>query len=180
VDDPDGLLVRRARRGDTDAFARLVERHQNRLFTLAARVLGSQSEAEDAVQEALIRVWKGLSSFREGARFSTWLYRITLNCALDIRAKRRAEPSDLVSERADPRDPFAAGELSSDLQRALAAVEEPYRVAVVLYDVLGCSYAEVAEVTGVPEGTVKSRIFRGRRDLAAQLGTSAGEGGSNE
>lgn len=180
MDDPDGLLVRRARRGDADAFARLVERHESRLFSLAARVLGSQSEAEDAVQEALIRAWKGLPRFREGARFSTWLYRITVNCALDVRAKRRADPSELVSERPDPRDAYAARELSGELQRALNSVEEPYRVAVVLFDVLGCSYAEVAELTGVPEGTVKSRIFRGRRDFAAELGTSAREGGSND
>jgi RNA polymerase sigma-70 factor, ECF subfamily len=180
VDDPDGLLVRRARRGDADAFARLVERHERRLFSLAARVLGSQNEAEDAVQEALIRVWKALPRFREGARFSTWLYRITLNSALDVRARRRADPSDLVAERADPRDPFLARELSGALQQALGELDEPNRVAVVLYDVLGCSYAEIAEVTGTPEGTVKSRIFRGRRDLAALLGTSLGEGGSNE
>jgi RNA polymerase sigma-70 factor (ECF subfamily) len=179
VDDPDGLLVRRARRGDADAFARLVERHEPRQFTLAARVLGSKSEAEDAVQEALIRVWKALPRFREGSRFSTWLYRITLNCALDIRAGRRADPSELVAERADPRDAFAASELSGALQQALAEVEEPYRVAVVLHDVLGCSYAEIGEITGVPEGTVKSRLFRGRRDLGRLLGTSDGEGGSN-
>jgi RNA polymerase sigma-70 factor, ECF subfamily len=180
VDDPDGLLVRRARRGDADAFARLVERHERRLFTLAARVLGSQSDAEDAVQEALTRAWRSLPRFREGARFSTWLYRITVNCALDLRAGRRADPSDLVAERADPRDAFAASELSGELQRALAEVEEPYRVAVVLYDVLGCSYGEVAEITGVPEGTVKSRIFRGRRDLGRRLGTSGGETRSNQ
>jgi RNA polymerase sigma-70 factor (ECF subfamily) len=180
VDDPDGLLVRRARRGDDHAFAGLVERHERRLFTLAARVLGSQSDAEDAVQEALVRAWRSLPRFREGALFSTWLYRITVNCALDIRARRRADPSDLVAERADPRDAFAASELSGELQRALGEVEETYRVAVVLYDVLGCSYAEIAEITDVPEGTVKSRIFRGRRDLGRQLGTSEAEMGSNE
>jgi RNA polymerase sigma-70 factor, ECF subfamily len=172
VDDPDGLLVRRAQRGDAEAFARLVERHERRLYNLAARVLGSRSEADDAVQEALIRAWRSLPRFREGARFSTWLYRIGLNCALDIRSARRADPSDLVAERADPRDAFETSELSGELQRALSEVEEPYRAAVVLYDVLGCSYAEIAEITDVPEGTVKSRIFRGRRDLARALGTS--------
>ncbi len=180
MDDPDGLLVRRARRGDTDAFARLVERHERRLYNLAARVLGSQSEAEDAVQEALIRAWRSLPRFREGSRFSTWLYRITVNCALDLRARRRAEPSDLVAERADPRDAFETSELSGDLQNALSRVEEPYRVAVVLYDVLGCSYAEIADILGTAEGTVKSRIFRGRRDLGRALGTSTAKGGSNE
>jgi RNA polymerase sigma-70 factor (ECF subfamily) len=178
--DPDGLLVRRARRGDVDAFERLVERHGQMLFTLAARVLGSRADAEDAVQEALIRAWSALPRFRESARFSTWLYRICLNCAYDVRSRRRAEPSDTMDERADPRDPIAAGELSGALQAALDALEETYRVAVVMYDVLGCSYAEIAEATGLAEGTVKSRIFRGRRELAERLGTSVGEGGSNQ
>ena len=77
-------------------------------------------------------------------------------------------------ERADPRDAFAASELSSELQAALDSLDETYRVAVVLYDVLGCSYAEIAEMTGVPEGTVKSRIYRGRTELAQRLGTKSG------
>ena len=170
--DPDELLVRRAQRGDRWAYEQLVERHQHRLFTLAARVLGSQDEAADAVQEAFLRAWLALPKFRAGSLFSTWLYRICVNAAHDQRAKRRAEPADVESETADPRDAFVERELSGSLQEALNELEEPYRVAVVLYDVLGSSYAEIAELTGVPEGTVKSRIFRGRTELARRLGTS--------
>jgi RNA polymerase sigma-70 factor (ECF subfamily) len=169
--DPDAPLVRRAQRGDRWAFEQLVERHQHRLFTLAARLLGSRDDAADAVQEALLRVWLGLPNFRRGARFSTWLYRICLNAAHDQRLKRRPEPAAELPEPADPRDAFAARELSSALQQALDRLEEPYRVAVVLYDVLGCSYGEIADLTGVPEGTVKSRIFRARSELAERLGT---------
>jgi RNA polymerase sigma-70 factor (ECF subfamily) len=173
VHDPDGPLVDRAKRGDRWAFEQLVERHQHRLFTLAARTLGSPDDAGDAVQEAFLRAWLALPRFRGGARFSTWLYRICLNAAHDQRLKRRAEPVELV-ERPDPRDAFAASELSGELQDALDALDETYRVAVVLYDVLGCSYVEIAEMTGVPEGTVKSRIYRGRTELAERLGTKAG------
>jgi RNA polymerase sigma-70 factor (ECF subfamily) len=173
VHDPDGPLLDRAKRGDRWAFEQLVERHQHRLFTLAARTLGSPDDAGDAVQEAFLRAWLALPRFRGGALFSTWLYRICLNAAHDQRLKRRAEPVELV-ERPDPRDAFAASELSGELQDALDALDETYRVAVVLYDVLGCSYAEIAEMTGVPEGTVKSRIYRGRTDLAQRLGTKAG------
>jgi RNA polymerase sigma-70 factor (ECF subfamily) len=173
VHDPDGPLVDRAKRGDRWAFEQLVERHQHRLFTLAARTLGSPDDAGDAVQEAFLRAWLALPRFRGGALFSTWLYRICLNAAHDQRLKRRAEPVELV-ERPDPRDAFAASELSGELQDALDALDETYRVAVVLYDVLGCSYAEIAEMTGVPEGTVKSRIYRGRTELAQRLGTKAG------
>lgn len=170
--DPDEQLVRRAQRGDRFAFEALVERHQARLYTLAARVLGSREDAADAVQEALLRAWLGLPRFRGGARFSTWLYRIALNAAHDQRLKRRAEPAGERPEPVDPRDRFTESELSGDLQDALNALDETFRVAVVLSDVLGCSYGEIAELTGVAEGTVKSRIFRARRDLSERLGTT--------
>jgi RNA polymerase sigma-70 factor (ECF subfamily) len=177
--DPDEELVRRARKGDRFAFERLVEQHEQRMYTLAARVLGSREDAADAVQEALVRAWLALPRFRGDARFSTWLYRIVVNAAHDLRPKRRDAPADELPEAADPRDRFAEQELSSELQRALDALDETYRVAVVLYDVLGCSYAEIAEMTGVAEGTVKSRIFRGRSELAQRLGTAVQESESN-
>jgi len=175
VEDPDAPLVARARQGDRWAFEQLVDRHQNRLFTLAARTLGSADEAADAVQEAFIRAWLGLPRFRGGSLFSTWLYRIGVNAAHDQRVKRRAEPLDEVREPADPQDSFHVSELSSALQSALNQLDEDYRVAVVLYDVLGCSYTEIAELTEVAEGTVKSRIFRGRSRLAELLGTRTAE-----
>ena len=175
MEDPDAPLVARARRGDRFAFEQLVERHQHRLFTLAARTLGSVDEAADAVQEAFIRAWLGLDRFRGGSLFSTWLYRIALNAAHDQRLKRRAEPLDETREPADPQDAFLTSELSGALQEALNELEDDYRVAVVLFDVLGCSYAEIAELTGVAEGTVKSRIFRGRSRLAELLGTRTAE-----
>jgi RNA polymerase sigma-70 factor (ECF subfamily) len=171
VEDPDAPLVARARRGDRWAFEQLVERHQDRLFTLAARTLGSVDDAADAVQEAFIRAWLGLPRFRGGALFSTWLYRIALNAAHDQRAKRRTEPLDEKREPADPQDAFLSSELWTALQLALNELDDEYRVAVVLYDVLGCSYSEIAELTDVPAGTVKSRIFRGRSRLAELLGT---------
>jgi RNA polymerase sigma-70 factor, ECF subfamily len=173
VDDPDGPLVKRAQKGDRWAFEQLVERHQHRLFTLAARLLGSPDDAADAVQEAFIRAWLGLPAFRHGARFSTWLHRICLNAVHDQRPKRPTAQLDDMAEPTDPRDEFVAHELSGALQQALGILEEDYRIAVVLSDVLGCTYAEIAELTGVAEGTVKSRIFRGRTRLAELLGTRA-------
>ncbi|HSK15253.1 MAG TPA: sigma-70 family RNA polymerase sigma factor [Gaiellaceae bacterium] len=177
--DPDEVLVQRARRGERFAFEQLVERHESRMYTLAARVLGSRDEAADAVQDALVRAWLALPKFRSDARFSTWLYRIVVNAAHDVRTKRREPPHGELPDPADPRDRFAEQELSGELQRALDALDESFRVAVVLYDVLGCSYAEIAEMTGVAEGTVKSRIFRGRSELASRLGTPAGAAESN-
>jgi RNA polymerase sigma-70 factor (ECF subfamily) len=172
--DPDEQLVRRAQRGDQDAFRRLFETHRTRLYTLAVRELGSTADAEDAVQEALIRAWKALPRFRAEASFSTWLYRICLNAISDQRA-RSARGGGIaledVPEPSDPRDAILERELSGELQRALAEIDETYRTAVLLYDVLGRSYAEISEVLGIPEGTVKSRIFRGRVELARALGT---------
>jgi RNA polymerase sigma-70 factor (ECF subfamily) len=181
--DTDDRLVRRAQRGDQDAFRRLVEAHQHRLFTLAARELGSAADAEDAVQEALVRAWRALPRFRAEASFSTWLYRICLNAIHDQRARSARGgglPLEDVLEPADPRDRITQRELSSDLQRALSELDETFRTAVVLYDVLGRSYADIADVLGVPEGTVKSRIYRGRTELARLLGTHDGDGESKE
>jgi RNA polymerase sigma-70 factor (ECF subfamily) len=175
VQDPDAPLVARAQQGDRRAFEELVERHQRRLYTLAARTLGSVDEAADAVQEAFIRAWLGLPRFRGGSLFSTWLFRICVNSAHDQRLKRRTQPLDETREPADPQDAFQTSELSGALQGALNQLDEDYRVAVVLYDVLGCSYTEIAELTDVAEGTVKSRIFRGRSRLAELLGTRMAE-----
>lgn len=175
--DPDERLVRKAQRGDRDAFGRLVEAHQHRLFTLAVRELGSAADAEDAVQEAFVRAWRALPRFRGQAAFSTWLYRICLNAISDQRARGArggGVPLEDVAEPADPRDAILERELSGALQQALAELDETYRTAVLLFDVLGRSYAEIAEVLGVPEGTVKSRIYRGRLELARSLGTATG------
>ena len=92
--DPDEELVRRAKKGDRFAFERLVAEHEQRMYTLAARVLGSREDAADAVQEALVRAWLALPRFREEARFSTWLYRIVVNTSHDLRPKRREAPTD--------------------------------------------------------------------------------------
>ncbi len=175
--DQDTPLVKRAQRGDQRAFATLVERHQPRLFTLAARELGSSADAEDAVQEALIRAWRALPRFRADARFATWLYRIQLNAIHDQRSRSSrggGVPLDDIAEPADPRDQLVQRELAGALQGALGELDETYRTAVVLYDILGCSYGEIAEVLGIAEGTVKSRIFRGRTELARSLGTVEG------
>ena len=172
--DPDGPLVDRAKRGDRWAFEQLVERHQHRMFTLAARTLGAlprrRRRGAGGVPPRLARASR---RFRGGSLFSTWLYRICLERRPRPAPQAPGEPVELV-ERADPRDAFAESELSSELQAALDSLDETYRVAVVLYDVLGCSYAEIAEMTGVPEGTVKSRIYRGRTELAQRLGTKSG------
>lgn len=162
-------LIRRAKGGDRFAFELLAEQHQAKLFTLAARQLGSHADAADAVQETLLRAWLALPRFRGEAQLSTWLYRIALNAIHDQRALSRPT-GELPESLDDPHDRLAQAELSGDLQRALDALEPDFRAAIVLVDVLGASYAEAAEALHVAEGTVKSRIFRGRRELGRMLG----------
>jgi RNA polymerase sigma-70 factor, ECF subfamily len=161
-------LIRRAKRGDRFAFQLLAEQHQAKLFTLAARQLGSHADAADVVQETLLRAWLALPRFRGEAQLSTWLYRIAMNAIHDQRA--RARPAGELPETLhDPRDRVAQAELSEDLQRALDSLEPDFKAAVVLVDVLGVPYSEAAEALDVAEGTVKSRVFRGRRELARML-----------
>jgi RNA polymerase sigma-70 factor, ECF subfamily len=161
-------LIRRAQRGDRFAFELLAERHQAKLFTMAARILGSHADAADAVQETLLRAWLALPKFRGDAQLSTWLYRIAMNAVHDVRTRSR--PAEELPETLhEPHDRIAQAELGGELQRALDALEPDFKAAVVLVDVLGASYAEAAELTGAAEGTVKSRVFRGRRELARLL-----------
>ena len=178
--DPDRALAKRASNGDLAAFEALVALHQPRLTTLAARLLGSHADAADAVQETLVRAWLALPRFRGDAKFSTWLTRICLNAIHDLRERRGQLADPEAPEAADPRDGFAASELAGELQRALAALDPPFREAVVLYDVLGCSYAEISELTDVAEGTVKSRIYRGRAELAQLLAGTSTAGRESE
>lgn len=127
-----------------------------------------------------MRAWLALPRFRGEALFSTWLYRICLNAVHDERLRAERATGACELEPADPRDPIAERELAGELQQALSALDEIYRVTVVLYDILGCSYAEIAGLLGIPEGTVRSRLYRGRAELARLLGTGEAAAQSKE
>ena len=147
-----------------------MERHGPRLYTTAARLLGSADDAADAVQDALVRAWLGLPRFRGESRFSTWLHRILLNAVDD---QRRMTPREAELPEGDveqTRDRLAEHELRTELQRALSDLDEGYRIPLLLYDVAGCSYSEISDLLSIPEGTVKSRLYRGRSELARRLG----------
>ncbi|MBI3263264.1 MAG: sigma-70 family RNA polymerase sigma factor [Acidobacteria bacterium] len=179
VMDPDLALVRAAAGGDEAAFAELVRRHQRRVFNLARALTGSEDEAEDLAQETFIRAFRGLPRFRGDSAFATWLYRIAVNVFRSRRSRKSLWPR-LWSGEADrrhvrPADASPAADQESDLVRrdlidkALAEVPPDLRLAVTLRDIEGLEYREIAEVTGVPIGTVMSRIFRGRQRLRASL-----------
>jgi RNA polymerase sigma-70 factor (ECF subfamily) len=173
VESSDEVLVRRARTGDLDAFGDLVERHRATVVRVAARLVGER-EAEDVAQDAFLRAYHRLSRFRGDASFRTWLLRITHNSAVDALARRgrhATEPEESVEEAAEPdrgRQPAARLEQSERLRRLegkLRLLRDEHRTVLVLRDVEGLSYEEIAEVTASPVGSVKGRLHRARGEL---------------
>jgi RNA polymerase sigma-70 factor (ECF subfamily) len=170
----DRALVAAARLGDRAALERLLRRHHDRIFAVCRRMLGNDADALDATQEALVAIVRGLPRFDGRAAFTTWAHRIAVNASLDElrRRARRPVPQEPpgTEERTDdpPLDRAVADRLTLD--EALRAVPAPFRAAVILRDQLGLDYRRIAEVLGVPPGTVRSRIARGRALLAARLG----------
>ncbi|WP_443056395.1 RNA polymerase sigma factor [Streptomyces sp. NBC_00667] len=171
ADLPDGLLTVRAGEGDEDAFAVLVRRHGGRLLALAQRLLGSPTDAEDAVQDAFISAWRQLPEFHQHASFGTWMYRIVTNRCLNMKRVRRPLSLDTLPEpaAADPgSSPPRVAEseaAAAALSRALLELGPELRVCWVLRELHGLSYAEIAHVVGSSEQTVRGRLFRARRAL---------------
>jgi RNA polymerase sigma-70 factor, ECF subfamily len=184
ADDPaqrrDLILIERARSGDLDAFNDLVELYQDQLFALVARMVPDRDQASDAVQEAFFSAYRNLAGFRGGS-VKSWLNRICVNAAMDAQRARKRRPvqpypefedeswQPPAGEEADPERQVLTAERSSVLSAALAAITADQRAAIVLFDVHGFDYAEIAEMTGVSLGTVKSRIHRGRLSLRGLL-----------
>ncbi len=179
--DRDEDLVRRYLSGDASAFGTLVERHERKVFNLALRMTGREEDARDATQDAFLTALRKLSSFRGEAAFTTWMHRVTVNACYDLLRKRQRSPLLERSIEGEPApepppapDPADASALSIDVRRALLEVPEDYRVVMVLHDVQDLPYDEVASIVGIPVGTVKSRLHRGRVALARAMGLSPG------
>ena len=180
TDEPDdGALVAAAQDGDRAALDRLLRRHHDRIHALCRRICGNDADAEDATQEALIAVVRGLGRFDGRAAFATWSYRIATNACLDElrRRRRRPDPGLPDLERVTGGDVPSLDTTVTDqlvVDAALADLPPEFRAAVVLRDVCRLDYAEISDVLGIPPGTVRSRIARGRAALARGL-TPAGE-----
>ena len=159
--------------GDRAAFDEIVARYSRRVYAICLRYFGDPSEAEDAAQETFVILLRRASTYRGGAAFSTWLYRVTTNVCHDLgrRRARRPQPvhNDMADEHPSADDLLANRELGLDLEQALATLDAEQREAVVLHDVAGVPYADIAARLGVPVGTVKSRIARGHARLATVL-----------
>lgn len=167
----DGELLALCRQGYQTAFAELVGRYRNRLWSICFRVTGNREDAEEAVQDTLTSAWQNLHKFRGDAKISTWLYRIAANASLAVVRKRKETVADFdVIELEDPA-PLTADRVADvdAVRRALAELPEDFRVAVVLREFAEMSYADIAEHQGIPVATVKTRINRARKQLITLL-----------
>ena len=169
----DDDLVRSFLDGNQTSFVELMARHEDRIFALAFRMTGDRADALDATQDAFLSAFRQVHRFRFDSAFGTWLYRIATNACYDLLRKRNRWPGDQgeAPEQSDHRASHFddAVALRLDVSQALAALPEEYRVAVVMHDIGGIPYEDIARTTDTQIGTVKSRISRGRRRLAELL-----------
>ena len=173
--DTDASLIERYLRGDIEAFETLMRAHEDRVFAVCLRMLRDREAALDATQETFVTVFRKADRFAGRSAFSTWLYRVAVNTCYDHVRRSKRHMAEPLPEGNDPADPAAGDEFGSvevrpDLEAALAALPVEFRAAVILADLEGLGLQTVAGMLGVPVGTVKSRVFRGRKLLAEALG----------
>jgi RNA polymerase sigma-70 factor (ECF subfamily) len=175
ADAGDEALAAAAARGDRAALDALLRRHAGMIHAVCRRVLANADDALDASQEALLAIARRIDTFDGRAKFTTWCYRVATNAALDEarRRARRPVPAETIPE-AHPHGPSLADAVADqlDIDAALSRLSPDRRAAVALRDLVGLDYAEIAHVLGIPPGTVRSRIARGRAALADHLGDS--------
>lgn len=185
------ILLERAKSGDIIAFEELIGSYQKRVFNLALRIIGNYDDAADLAQEAFVRIYKAISSFKEQSSFSTWVYRITTNVCLDEIRKRKNRKVVYIDEdiqtddgemkrqviSSDPGPDEAAerSEIRRIVNDAINRLPEEQRVVITLRDLQGMSYEEIARILELPAGTVKSRINRARLALKNMLSSEKRE-----
>ena len=191
----DAVVLARVLAGDEDAFAGLVKRYEPRLRLYVTHIVGVAEEARDLVQESFIRVWRNLDQYDPRYRFSTWLFRIAHNLAID-HVRRRRQPIvsldlgendegeamrlDPADERLDPLGNFENRELARSLAREIKGLPPAYRELVILRHLVGLSYAEIAELKRLPLGTVKNKLFRAHSVLRLALASYLGAAGDRQ
>jgi RNA polymerase sigma-70 factor (ECF subfamily) len=193
--DEDRELIGLAQKGDQAAFRRLVERHQRRAFAIAIGLVRDENDAREIVQEAFLRVYRGLASFQGGSSFFTWLYRIVTNLAIDLIRKPGRRDVELLDNQADEEEPnefhlvaridgadpidvMRRREIAERIQSALAALPPYHRGVILMREVEGMSYEEMAQAMGVSKGTIMSRLFHARQKLQRALADCYAEEGA--
>lgn len=174
----DGELIERVRNGETRLFAELMHRHQDAVYGMALRFVGSRTDAEDVAQEVFLRAYRGIEGFKGDAKLSTWLYRITFNLCADWLRRNRGpgravasidKPDMLADERVDLEKGLVVSEERERVRRALDGLEGIYRGVILLLYYQKMSYDQIAEILGVPLKTVETRLYRARKMLRKAL-----------
>lgn len=171
----DAALLARVIEGDHQAFDQIMRNHEDRVFSVCLRILNNRDQALDATQETFLTVFRKGKQFKGDSALGTWIYRIAVNTCYDQLRKLKRRKTDQMPDYLDPEDHSAEEAVESagirpEIEEALAAIPQDFRVAVVLSDIEGMGLGDVAKTLGIPVGTVKSRVFRGRRLLAKELG----------
>ncbi len=178
--DNEQSIVKKATQGDAVAFEQLMRAHEGRMYAVSLRMCGNREDALDCTQEAMLRIYRAMSSFKGQSSFATWVYRITMNTCLDELRRRKVRTSSSLDALLDsgwapsdeddtPERHSIASEQRRTLERAIADLPEDMRAAIVLRDVQGFSYEEIAQMLTANVGTIKSRISRGREKLRETL-----------
>jgi RNA polymerase sigma-70 factor (ECF subfamily) len=177
----DDALIAAAVAGNGEAFGTLVERYERAVYHLAYRTLRDVEEAKDATQDAFMKAYRALNTFRPGAKFSTWIFTIVYHACCDRLARRKRWSDAELPDRADPSaGPEALAEAGDDARRLRAAIEalpEKYRTVITLFHLQGKQYDEIATVLDLPMGTVKTHLFRAKELLRKALGDHIAERG---
>jgi RNA polymerase sigma-70 factor (ECF subfamily) len=194
---PDLELVEKVKAGNAEAFGELVVKYQDRVFNTCWRICGNLEDARDLTQEAFLKVFRGLSAFRQESGFYTWLFRVAVNLALSqrrrVKTRREVPLPDAAGEHSsqaqhlsrkmspssghDPSQSAVHAELMSQVVRAVQLLEESDRAVIVLRDIEGFDYHEIGQVLEIPPGTVRSRLHRARTELRRLMGTMSQKGG---
>ncbi len=174
-------LIVGALAGNGEAFGVLVERYERAVYNLCLRMLRNVEDAKDATQEAFLKAYRALRTFKLGARFSTWILTIAYNASCDRLAKRKHDSGVELPERADQR-PGPAEEIEREdearaLRRAIDTLPEKYRAVITLYHLQGLQYDDIALILGLPMGTVKTHLFRGKELLRQRLSSESEDDG---
>ncbi|MDQ4065021.1 MAG: sigma-70 family RNA polymerase sigma factor [Actinomycetota bacterium] len=167
--EPDPEVVRSAARGDLGAFESLVRAYQSDVWRLCLHLLGNRAAADDAAQDALVRAYRFLPRYRGDSKFSTWLFAITRNCCVDELRRKKRRSALVEAVGAEPRERARDVGTRLEVRDALATLPQELLEPVVLIDMFGHSYRDAAQVLGIPEGTVKSRVHRARELLVRTL-----------
>ena len=173
--DLDVELIQRYLAGDIDAFNELMAAHEDRVFGICFRMLQDREAALDATQDTFLTVFRKADRYKAQAAFSTWLYRVAVNTCYDHLRRRKRKRADALPDTHDPADPatddlYAAVEVRPAIDAALEELSPEFRAVVVLVDLQGMSLDQASDTLEVPTGTVKSRLFRARRQLSESLG----------